>query len=294
MISIFLISLLILNLSDKYFLEGKYHSYLNIFGGIISILFLFLPGWSPVVLLETKYFDLYAVIFYIAIKATFSLGLLANKKEPLDLEIKEIIALLLFSLNSPELKGLIVIITSIPMAVSFHKTLWVRKFDFFLLLTLFSSLISWDLSGYITAALLFVSFPVYFYTSKGKKSQAKLLFLVSFLCAIKSISLGTLLAFSTLLAFDFIREIFYKSDINRPFEIFKNLKWINKINTSLLLRIDRSFEIQNNEPSSSVPNKKYIKNIECNYPGATNNVLAGAFIFFFLISLWVVMRLLNA
>lgn len=239
MIFIFLIILFVLNLLDRKFLENKYSAFINIFGGIFGLIFLFLNVDSNVELLNTVNFDKFIIVSYIAIKASYNLYNLINKKDNIPYKNWEFGALVLFSLNSLYLKGFILLLGFTPSIFHKKEDLVVSKIDLVGFLLTMLAILKFDFQSEIISLFLISILPIIVFIPLSKITKAKVLMLISYLVMANMIPL----VFSLILAvFVFVFLVLESATIGMKELLFTRMKkiWIvEKMLTNANFKINK-------------------------------------------------------
>ncbi len=190
MIFIFLATLFLFNLIDSKFFDNKYSAFINIFGGIFSLSFLFIDAESQVPVLNTVRFDKFIVVSYIVIKASFNLYNLINNKENVPYKNWEFGALILFSLNSLFIKGFILLLGFTPNIFIKKENLILSKVDLIGAMLTILAILKFEYQHEVITLLVFSLLPIILLVSLTKITKAKLLMLISFLVMSNHISVS--------------------------------------------------------------------------------------------------------
>lgn len=190
MIFIFLATLFLFNLIDSKFFDNKYSVFINIFGGIFSLSFLFIDAESQVPVLNTVRFDKFIVVSYIVIKASFNLYNLINNNENVPYKNWEFGALILFSLNSLFIKGFILLLGFTPNIFIKKDNLILSKVDLIGAMLTILAILKFEYQHEVITLLVFSLLPIILLVSLSKITKAKLLMLISFLVMSNHISVS--------------------------------------------------------------------------------------------------------
>ncbi|MAZ49351.1 MAG: hypothetical protein CME65_12380 [Halobacteriovoraceae bacterium] len=240
MIFIFILFQIFLNISDKKLFSGNYSPVINIFFGIISITFLFLPDYNLPNLIEITQFNLYILVIYFGIRSIINLGYLVNQSKPVDVNIEELIMALLFSVNSIEIKGVLLLALILMSIKSFGDSIEIKNIDLWCLFLLTFSFLEFKgtlvimLLGLIQLAIVFLA------TSRGRESQLKIVILISILFSRSIVSLEIAII---MIGFAFVDNFISLCDKNLRLKIeniSKGFEFFEKIRTFFKLRIQET------------------------------------------------------
>lgn len=258
MIFIFLIILFVLNLIDHKFFDDRYSVFINIFGGIFSLSFLFIDVESQLPILNTVRFDKFIVVSYIVIKASFNLYNLINNKESVPYKNWEFGALILFSLNSLFIKGFILLLGFAPNIFAKKENLTLSKVDLVGALLTILAILKFEYQNEIIILLVFSLLPIILLVSLTKITKAKLLMLISFLVMSNHISVP----FSISLGLMVFMFIVLESATGNLKELvaakLKNIKIVERILINAKFKINKSKKLNISESFSKKIEKKTI------------------------------------
>ncbi len=258
MIFIFLIILFVLNLIDHKFFDDKYSVFINIFGGIFSLSFLFIDVESQLPILSTVRFDKFIVVSYIVIKASYNLYNLINNKESKPYKNWEFGALILFSLNSLFIKGFILLLGFAPNIFVKKENLTLSKVDLVGALLTILAILKFEYQNEIIILLVFSLLPIILLVSLTKITKAKLLMLISFLVMSNHISVSFSIGLG-LMIFMFIVLESATGNLKELVTVkLKDIKIVERILINAKFKINKSKKLNISESFSKKIEKKTI------------------------------------
>lgn len=261
-ISLFLLAQIFLNLIDQKLSGKKYSTVINVFLGVISLIFLFVPTQPVGVVPLTNKYDLYLIIYYLLIRAVFNLIKMANQKDIEDLGLLELGFVFLFSLNSMEIKGLVIIGLTL---FSLNKTkgrVSLKSYDLTCWVAVFGLGLGFDLINIpiITCCILML---IYFlFIEKNGDAKVKLLLLLSLLHSHKTLNNEIIYGIISVIILHDAFVLFSKSFSFDLLEKVKEIKVFDRLDVALRLRLPVYVKVPISDQTSTAINQNMNKGLK--------------------------------